>query len=353
MSSMSEKMYYPGLDGLRGVATLLVVIYHYLPSFRIGWIGVDLFFVLSGFLISSILLQTKDKKHYFRNFYIRRALRIFPVYFLFLLVFYLGLEFFFDEKGSSSAFRYYSDHQLWFLTFLQNWLIIREGPPPEPYLIHFWSLAVEEQFYLFWPFAIFLIRSLKTTKILLFLFFMVAFCLRLYFWFDQAPNQPFYYHSLARFDSLAAGSFLAIIVYRKQSISITVRTIITVLFFALIFTAWLGYNSFEHNSFLFATIGYSISAAFFTIICYNSLTDVRFLHHGLLQFFGRISYGMYVFHLPVFLAGSSLLIQTHSFNGPAASLFIPVICFSVTILISFLSYRFVELPFLKLKSKFV
>lgn len=352
MSSMPGKIYYPGLDGLRGVAILLVVVYHYFPFFRIGWIGVDLFFVLSGFLITSILIRTKDKKHYFRNFYIRRALRILPVYFLFLLAFYLGLETFFEQRGPSSAYSYYAEHQVWFLTFLQNWLIIKEGPPPEPYLIHFWSLAVEEQFYLFWPLVIFFIRDTKRIKTLLLILFSAAIALRLFLWFTYAPNQAFYYNSFARFDSLSAGSFLAILVYEGLSISSPVRKIVAGIFVTFLLTAWLAYNSFEHHSFLFATIGYSISAVFFMVCCYTSLTYVHSFHNKLLQFFGRISYGVYVFHLPVYLAGSSILTEAHLFSDQAAGILIPWLCLAFTILVSFISYRLIELPFLKLKSKF-
>lgn len=146
------------LDGLRGLAILLVVVMHalyiapllgvdlagaYARATLLGWVGVDVFFVLSGFLITGILVRSKDAPHYFRNFYARRVLRIFPLYYAVLLLQTVGLAVF--KSGSAMADGFFSVLP-WYATYLTNW-----APVHEDLFAHAWSLAVEEQFYLVWP----------------------------------------------------------------------------------------------------------------------------------------------------------------------------------------------------------
>src|ERR1039457_3059498 len=155
----------PALDGLRGLAILLVILCHayifqgtnvYLDKTalknvwglaRFGWCGVELFFVLSGFLITSILFKTKESPQYFKSFYGRRAVRIFPLYFAVLLIFYYGPISFFP------AYRFEPSHKIWFFLYLANW---KAGFWPVDDLTLFWSLCVEEQFYLVWPLIVWL-----------------------------------------------------------------------------------------------------------------------------------------------------------------------------------------------------
>jgi peptidoglycan/LPS O-acetylase OafA/YrhL len=162
----------PQLDGLRGIAILLVMIFHFiwLPDFfgahyklngpievwlknllYSGWIGVDLFFVLSGFLITGILCDCRGDQHYFRNFYLRRTLRIFPLFYLFMAA-WIGIVWWLPalENGNREG------HTWWILTYTANYLISSAGWNSAPTaLAHFWTLAIEEQFYLVWPLAVF------------------------------------------------------------------------------------------------------------------------------------------------------------------------------------------------------
>src|SRR5215469_6747506 len=139
------------IDGLRGLAIFLVMLHHF-GLFSPGWAGVDIFFVISGFLITRILLGTKDSPRYFGNFYTRRVLRIFPLYYSSLALFFvvavpLGVRY-----GWSAA--YGMRDAVWFIFHLSNWWI--GGGHMEGSLItHFWSLGIEEQFYFVWPFLIF------------------------------------------------------------------------------------------------------------------------------------------------------------------------------------------------------
>lgn len=349
----TEKVYYPGLDGLRGIAIILVVLYHYFPFFRIGWIGVDLFFVLSGFLITGILLKTRNETSYFRNFFVRRALRIFPVYFLVLIAFYICCPLLFVQKQAGSAYSYYTDNQIWFWTITENWLFIKEGVPPEPYLQHLWSLAIEEQFYLIWPVLLYSLRSLVIIKYFLLALFLIALSLRVVLWFYYTGYEAFYYNTFARLDSFAAGAFLSILHLQKKRISKAQINVVFFAFLALLFCAIFISKNLDHNSVPFATVGYSITALFFMCICFKLInSDSIIARSSLLKQIGRISYGVYVYHIPVFLVGNFVLHKMISVDdmGSVAQV-IPFICIGVTFLISFLSYKIVELPCLRFRNK--
>lgn len=248
-----QKVYYPGLDALRGIAILLVIVYHYFYFFRIGWIGVDLFFVLSGFLITTILLKTRYKERYFKNFFLRRILRIFPVYFLALITFYLLAPIVFSQKQPGSVYAYYHDNQIWFWTFTQNWLFIK-GQPPAAFLQHFWSVAIEEQFYLVWPFIIYSIRNLFLLKYVLAALFFFALIARFILWFHPVGNEAFFYNTFARMDSLAAGALLG--VFHIQGIRISkIQSRIALISFAVVLIISLFiFKNLNHNNAIFATV---------------------------------------------------------------------------------------------------
>ena len=169
-----NKRFYPALDGLRALAVLMVFFEHYesaeFPAFNWGWVGVDVFFVLSGFLITGILYDTRETKHRFRNFYVRRILRIFPLYYGVLLLGVLLTPIFhwlwnpawilwFCYLGYYSRFIYLHD-PLFVRGAIEH--LVAKSPLDHIgalYLGHFWSLCVEEQFYLVWPFIVFRIRD--------------------------------------------------------------------------------------------------------------------------------------------------------------------------------------------------
>lgn len=147
---------------MRGLAVSFVLLGHVfaeIKAFGLGWIGLNLFFILSGFLITQRLYyhSQKDDGRYFRSFYIRRALRILPLYYA-ILIFY----FFIFPLVYTNYDVYYlqlNKSQLWFWVFLSNWWMSIYGIPSAPDLFHFWSLAVEEQFYLCWPALFLLLKS--------------------------------------------------------------------------------------------------------------------------------------------------------------------------------------------------
>ncbi len=110
--------YIPGLDGIRALSAIAVILFHLeIPAFGLGWTGVDCFFVLSGFLITGILIESKNSIHYFRNFYIKRSLRIFPIYYLVVIIVFL----FFEYNGA------FVKSIVYYLTYTQNFFFLKVG----------------------------------------------------------------------------------------------------------------------------------------------------------------------------------------------------------------------------------
>ncbi len=211
----------PALDGLRGLAILLVIPHNVMdfdaasgwaaiPAAlaRAGWTGVELFFVLSGYLITSVLLGTRDDPHYFRNFYVRRALRIVPLYYLVLALFLFVVPRLVALPPTVLASY---DHQLWFWLFLNNWaqatghMISWFGPC--------WSLAVEEQFYLFWPLVV---AACAPERLLRVALALIAYALlaRGALLLAHVPPGGIYRMTICRLDALAAGAAVAVLARR-------------------------------------------------------------------------------------------------------------------------------------------
>ncbi len=221
MSATSSEKILP-IDGLRGIAIALVMAYHFRtigpnPELKStveqvfnglvgsGWIGVDLFFVISGFLITGILLRMKDSPHYYRKFWIRRALRILPLYFVFLAIVLFTLPIVDKNwqqiKGEVSPW--------WYLTFLSNLFYSIRGNWVSGALDPTWSISIEEQFYWIWPLAVAALSRSKLRSVCISLM-AFAFCLRFGIWGWGLPPIHGYVFTLCRADALAAGGWLAL-----------------------------------------------------------------------------------------------------------------------------------------------
>ena len=209
----SYKVRLPALDGLRGVAILLVVAHNlqlleapqgWIGRFaefglNFGWVGVQLFFVLSGFLITRILLDTREVSNYYRSFFARRALRIFPVYFLTLLFMLLVLP-----KFTSSANLGVATWPYWL--YLANWT--QPGQGAAAYVPHLWSLAVEEQFYLVWPFLLHR-RSSTATWWMCLAIAAISLLARIALLAAEVNPDAIYMFTFCRMDALALGGAAA------------------------------------------------------------------------------------------------------------------------------------------------
>jgi peptidoglycan/LPS O-acetylase OafA/YrhL len=287
--------YIPELEGLRGIAVLGVVFYHCHPRLAgtwlygaalWGWAGVNLFFVLSGFLITSILLETRDRPHYFRNFYARRVLRIWPVYVLVLAVVYAEAPWFI---GLTIAQAVKTAPWLAYIFFVQN--LFHIALPNA--LTQTWSLAIEEQYYFVWaPLVRFLRRPWMLSALLL-----AAF--------SSSPlfvHRPWITptHTLIHLDGIALGSLLAIGIHvlpvsRRAWLGMGLGAL--VLGMAAAATIAAGTRFLDDA----LAVGFAgvVLAALASTGARNPVNAA--LRRGPLAFYGRISYGLYMIHIAVFI----------------------------------------------------
>ncbi len=346
----------PVLDGLRGIAILLVLVLHFTmyggppssigiaavrPFALAGWIGVDLFFVLSGFLITGILYDAKGGERYFRNFYIRRLLRIAPLYYGALAVFLLLIP----------ALR---SEGFWYWTYLVNFRIAAEGWPEFGALGHFWSLAVEEQFYLLWPLAVFRLRRRPLMAVCAGAA-AVAVGTRLVL--HLMGNGPAaFVLTPARLDVLAAGAFLALAIRGPGGPAAAVRWAKPALALgaAGLAALFVWKRGLPAEDPAVAVAGYLLLAVLFAGILAVAVAappgsrGARWLAAPALVFFGRYSYGLYVLHHPLLFLKPSWL----AYEGTLGWLLFVAGGIGVSVLLALLSWRFLEKPFLDLKDRF-
>lgn len=358
----ATRSYYPALDGLRGVAILLVIFLHnfdFTNYFFFGWLGVDLFFVLSGFLITETLLKTVDKPNFLRNFYVRRILRIFPLYYLILIICLLILPLI---KSLHFDFSYYTNNQFWLWTYLQNWLYSFREPYGDKILLHTWSLAVEEQFYLIWPITVLLIRKPKALLIVAITILLFAGFARYAVWSYQAEDLAYSsLYTFTRIDGLCIGSMLALLMCINPDFLRKYTALVVLLMAAINFGFYFINNRRSFTLPYLAFVGYTTFAVLFGILVYEAVMGkskliMFLLNNRFLKFFGKISYGLYVYHWPVYILFyvflRNLMVAENLAAYPTAELTSSIIVTIISILISMISYNYFEKPFLKLKGRF-
>lgn len=355
-----SRIYYPALDELRGIAIILVILVHnfsFIKLFAFGWIGVDLFFVLSGFLITDILLRTAGSKKWLYHFYLRRFLRIFPLYYFSLLLFLYIIPNVFSIPNIS----YYLNHQIWFWTYLQNWLYIAKFPRGIPLLTHFWSLAVEEQFYIIWPVLILLLKDLRRLLICILGLFALIIMVRIVLFYSPIDRSvDFIFNSFSRIDGLCVGCLLAILnLLNRQLLVRGFKKVIFLLIGCNLLYLLLRYLlnlPLPYTPFLGAP---SVAILFGLIVCYTILHGhIPLLKKSaILTFFGKISYALYIFHWPVYILTSSYLISVFRLAFPNslffAQLLAALLCTLFAVIISTISFYTFERFFIKLKNRFI
>lgn len=327
------------LDGIRAVAIFLVFLNHvgFLP---IGWVGVNLFFVLSGLLITGILRRARTNRAYWSPFYIKRATRILPP----LLFVYAATALFYSVPWHKVLL-----YHLFFLSNVAQTLYFNQSGA----LGVLWSLSVEEHFYIFWPFAI---RYLNRTQLLWFLSSLLLFepVLRALFSPVFHTHWPIYFLTPFQLDGLAAGSLLAVLIedpeIRDRIAAWTSKLWLPGI---LVFLFLSHFPIFQRNSntLLFNSLGYSIvtfvAVTTISFVLLHEDTFVsRILGSRIFVFFGSISYGFYLFHLIGLLLPKWIApyIYVHGKYHPAR--LIPFTLIPIT-LFSWLSYRFYETPIIR------
>ncbi len=346
------------LDGIRGIAALAVVCFHLAPGFAPqGWVAVDCFFVLSGYLISAILLANRGDPHYFFNFYVRRSLRIWPIYYITLLPILAAYRLMPTNYPINSGII------LQYLTYTQNiqhiWFDSADRAIQA--YSHTWTLAIEEQFYMLWPL---MVRTVPRRGLALLCAAIAVGSVALrdmgMSW-DVLP---------ARCDGFAMGALLALIMSghhssaeSRENLFFVLITTVVVAGAAVALCLWAPqgvptpWGEFRFPSGGGWMVG-PLNALFFGLIGVVILNAGRewlgFLRWRPLVYLGTISYGLYLYHIPVRFAVEAVFRTLGSGHSVDASrpLFRSIIELTVSITVASLSWRFIEKPVLGLKGRF-
>ncbi len=361
------------LDGVRGVAIVMVLCVHFIgdsPAYtgfgramvklaNYGIWGVDLFFVLSGFLITGLLYDSKRSAHYFRDFYVRRTLRIFPLYYGVLAVLFIVLPAL--QAHYPASLTECARHQAWLWLYASNAYLAIHRAWALPYVGHFWSLAVEEQFYLLWPIVVlsFGRRSLLGICVAA---SVLALVLRSVLSFRGDDDVAQVVLTPCRFDALCIGGFLALAV-RSVGLERVGRmarsTLGPLLSLVLLLSVWNALRA-SLTSVVLPLRGTLIAATFGALLITSLAAQPgsvlsRLLRGPVICFLGTRSYGIYVFHgiIAYWMRYHTAVLDalTKKIGSDAAMLVEAVVGVGVSILVAATSYELFEKHFLRLKDR--
>jgi peptidoglycan/LPS O-acetylase OafA/YrhL len=375
--------YIPELDGIRGIAIVMVIAFHfglfeidthsllytvYRSTVELGWAGVDLFFVLSGCLITGILLETKNSEGYFQTFYIRRVLRILPLYYVFVFAFFcvclpighaLAPDWFRREEWTHLP----AGESIWYWFHLSNWRsafgVLQTSP-----VTHFWSLAIEEQFYLIWPLVVLYCSESRLLNICIALILLSVGLRNVPGFQTEVSRYSDFIYRLTpfRLDPLAFGAMLAVFSRRPgfrdwsrrwSWLSLTIGA--GVLLSIMVPLRSGGYRNHSMSRFGFT----AVALICFTIVSYGLLnsgsagTVARLLRSPPLVSLGKYSYAMYVLHLPLAFFWPRLVRPGLIGDSRIITAVISIFCgTAISSLMALASWHLIEKRFLRLKDRF-
>lgn len=373
-----KKIYFPNLNGLRFIAAALVIISHieemkWLFGINtsqqrgiwqleeislLGELAVTFFFVLSGFLITYLLLVEKEKTGtiQMKKFYLRRVFRIFPLYYLLII---LGLFVFpqFDAFQFPQWSAELPNSFIWkaalLLVLLPN--VLAAVAHPVPLISHTWSIGVEEQFYLLWPFLLKKAKDIKNLFLVLILVYLVLAKGVLMASWITSSFQPILAKlaqllALTRIDCMAIGGIGAWLVFNKHPLAYSLASnrmalgVILLTSISLFFVFQFSFLTHEIYALLFCWIILNLAT--------NPNTFVN-LEQPILRYLGKISYGIYMYHFISIRLVLYILEQGgYHTNTLAMNIWLYIGTYAITLLLAMVSYRFFETPFLKWKEKF-
>lgn len=363
--------YYPALDGVRGLAAILVLWLHastfaleanhviqpgsfahgYFMLSLFGQTGVQLFFVLSGFLITGILIDTSENEGVLKSFYIRRSLRIFPLYYaVIFLVALIGLL----VSGPSAL----NDELLMYIFYIQNWSS-KFSEDSYVWLNHSWTLAVEEQFYIFWPvvFLAFYKRSVADVIALCLFMVLVSWGIR-----NAVPLQSsklVFTSTLSVMDGLSLGALLSVVcVHYRTQLGNVHKNFKYIFFLFLIYLCfsvafYTSINQFQSDmarwGLCFFNVFYMCLIGYLYLSDEENVIKSSFQSQSLIRL-GKVSYGVYLFHAPIMLLMAKFL-SAYKLSFLVNHGLILFIGGGVSFFLAVLSYKFFEKPIINLKHK--
>lgn len=352
---MSANIHLKGVNGIRAIAALAVVVFHivaglkdfgfgYNLNFDLGPFGVTLFFALSGFLITYLLLVEKSRFGHIniKAFYLRRILRIWPLYYLYLILALITIYIFRTDP--------LPDGILYYVFLCANIPFIFQFPLSV--LNHYWSLGVEEQFYIFWPWIVERSKHLLRFLCVFIIGFVIVKLALRYIDATTSWHWPYAFLSVTRFDCMAIGAIAAIFYFEKNQLFFRICQSVVAQLAAWASLVLLAFSKFHIASVLDAEIIAVMTVILIVNVSSNPRSLVK-MENRYCDFLGRISYGIYVYHpLIIFYVAKTLKNWLVDMNEAMKLIVIFIIVFGLTILIAYLSYEFFEKRFLSLKSKF-
>jgi len=350
------------------MAIVVVMLFHFYSLLEIGWIGVQLFFVLSGYLITTILMEEKSNNFsfYIKRFYWRRSLRIFPLYYFYLLLVSVGYVIFSVPSSFLNVIPF-------LLTYTYNYVPLFAGLNFDAFFPHFWSLSVEEQFYLFWPLLIFVFSKNGLRFVLLLILVLspiFRYCIGVHYANDYSNTielgEIIYRLLPSQIDAFAYGALIPIFHLNKFKWNWNLIVLVVLISFVVIglfnyFTFSLDFSpsisslgfpigSMQNSAHVWSYSLIDITCLvliIWTLQAKSSNIFVRILSSKLMVSIGKVSYGMYVYHwIIIFILRKYFILDSYFELIPVFILYT-----LTTYLVSWLSFEYFEKVFLRWKNK--